>query len=87
VDLAANAASLGARVYRADTIARFREAMQSARADTVTAVIVVPVDRDARVAGYESWWDVPIAEVSTEPAVARARALYEEARRKGRDFL
>jgi 3D-(3,5/4)-trihydroxycyclohexane-1,2-dione acylhydrolase (decyclizing) len=87
VDLAANAASLGARVYRADTIARFREAIQSARADTVTAVVVVPVDREARVSGYESWWDVPIAEVSTEPAVAKARALYEEARRKERDFL
>ncbi len=87
VDLAANAASLGARVYRADTIADVRKALDAARADSVTSVIVVPVDREARVGGYESWWDVPVAEVSVEPAVKNARTIYEEARRRERDFL
>jgi len=87
IDFAANAASLGARVYPAETIARLRDALAAAQSDSTTAVIVVPVDRDQRVGGYESWWDVPVAEVSTEPAVQRARALYEEARRKERDFL
>ena len=87
VDLAANAASLGARVYRADTLAAFRDALAAAKSETVTTVIVVPVEREARVAGYESWWDVPVAEVSTEPAVSKARALYDEARRRERDFL
>ena len=87
VDLAANAASLGARVWRADTLASFREALTAAHADTRTSVIVVPVDREARVSGYESWWEVPVAEVSTSPEVQRARAAYETARRKGRDFL
>ncbi len=87
VDLAVNAASLGARVWRAETLASFREALAAANADTRTSVIVVPVDREARVSGYESWWDVPVAEVSTFPEVQRARAAYETARRKGRDFL
>jgi 3D-(3,5/4)-trihydroxycyclohexane-1,2-dione acylhydrolase (decyclizing) len=87
VDLAANAASLGARVYRAESIATLGEALRSARDDHTTTVIVVPVDRDARVGGYESWWDVPIAEVSTTSDVTRARAMYEDARRKERDFL
>jgi 3D-(3,5/4)-trihydroxycyclohexane-1,2-dione acylhydrolase (decyclizing) len=87
VDLAANASSLGARVYRADSISAFREALAAAQSETVTTVIVVPVDRDARVGGYDSWWDVPVAEVSTEPAVTKARAAYEEARRRERDFL
>jgi 3D-(3,5/4)-trihydroxycyclohexane-1,2-dione acylhydrolase (decyclizing) len=87
VDLAANAASLGARVYRADTIASLRRALAEARADSVVSVVVVPVDREARVGAFESWWDVPVAEVSSEPGVRRARAEYEAARRKERDFL
>jgi 3D-(3,5/4)-trihydroxycyclohexane-1,2-dione acylhydrolase (decyclizing) len=87
VDLAANAASLGARVYRADSIAALREALASADRDEATAVVAVPVDRDARVAGYVSWWDVPVAEVATEPAVITARAEYERTRRRERDFL
>ena len=87
VDLAANAASLGAHVYRADSIAAFRDALGTAQADTVTSVIVVPVDRESRVGGYESWWDVAVAEVSTDAAVRKARAAYEEARRRERDFL
>jgi 3D-(3,5/4)-trihydroxycyclohexane-1,2-dione acylhydrolase (decyclizing) len=87
VDLAANAASLGARVCRADTLAAFREALAGAGADARTSVIVVPVDREARVGGYESWWDVPVAEVSTSREVQDARAAYDAARRKERDFL
>ena len=50
-------------------------------------MIVVPVDRESRVGGYESWWDVPVAEVSTGREVQDARAAYEKARRKERDFL
>jgi len=87
VDLAANAASLGARVCRADTLAMFREALAASTADARTSVIVVPVDREARVGGYSSWWDVPVAEVSTNVAVGEARAAYDDARRRERDFL
>jgi 3D-(3,5/4)-trihydroxycyclohexane-1,2-dione acylhydrolase (decyclizing) len=87
IDLAANAASLGARVWRTYPLGSFREALAAATADARTAVIVVPVDREARVSGYDSWWDVPVAEVSTSREVQRARAAYETARRKERDFL
>jgi 3D-(3,5/4)-trihydroxycyclohexane-1,2-dione acylhydrolase (decyclizing) len=40
-----------------------------------------------RVPGYESWWDVPVAEVSELEAVRRARAEYEKAVQKERHFL
>ena len=87
VDLAANAASLGARVWRADTLDALREALADARRRTGTSVIVVPVDREARVGGYESWWDVPVAEVSTAPRGAGgARGVGGRAARE-RDFL
>ncbi len=87
IDLGANAASLGAKVWRADTIAVFRESLTAAAGHNGVAVIVVPVDRESRVGGYESWWNVPVAEVSTTPAVRDARAAYDAARRQERDFL
>ena len=39
------------------------------------------------VPGYESWWDVPVAEVSEREAVKAARRRYEEARKKERYFF
>ena len=87
VDLAANAESLGATVWRAHTVAAFREALTAAAGHAGVGVIVVPVDRESRVDGYESWWDVPVAEVSTSADVRGARAAYESARTKERDFL
>jgi 3D-(3,5/4)-trihydroxycyclohexane-1,2-dione acylhydrolase (decyclizing) len=87
VDLAANAASLGARVWRADSLPAFRAALDDARSEPRPAVIVVPVDREARVGGYDSWWDVPVAEVSTRREVQAAREAYDLARQRERDFL
>jgi 3D-(3,5/4)-trihydroxycyclohexane-1,2-dione acylhydrolase (decyclizing) len=87
VDFAANAASLGARVIPASTLAEIRSALESARTSEGTTAIVIPVDREQRVGGYESWWDVPIAEVSTIDAVQQARAEYEQARTAVRHYL
>jgi 3D-(3,5/4)-trihydroxycyclohexane-1,2-dione acylhydrolase (decyclizing) len=47
-------------------------------------VVVVPVDRNARVGGYECWWDVPVAETSTLESVRRARQQYDRARTRQR---
>ena len=84
VDLAANAASLGAIVHRASDRASLEAALQSARAADRTTVIYVRVDPLKGVPGYESWWDVPVAEVSEQPAVQAARAAWEQRRRQGR---
>jgi 3D-(3,5/4)-trihydroxycyclohexane-1,2-dione acylhydrolase (decyclizing) len=87
VDLAANAASLGAHVIRANTIAEVKQALVDAREIERTTVIAVEVDREQRVPGYESWWDVPVAEVSEVDTAQQARAEYEVARKKERYFL
>jgi hypothetical protein len=50
-------------------------------------VIVVETAIGARVPGYESWWDVPVAEVSEIDAVKAARTEYEKARIKERYFF
>jgi len=87
LDLAANAESLGAIAIRARTIDELRAALERARGERTTTVIVVEVDRYEGVPGYESWWDVPVAEVSELPAVQAARAEYTSAREHERRFL
>jgi 3D-(3,5/4)-trihydroxycyclohexane-1,2-dione acylhydrolase (decyclizing) len=87
VDFAANAASLGACTMRAKTHDEFRNALSAARKQERTSVIVVETSYEERVPGYESWWDVPIAEVSERESVGAAREKYEKARQKERHFL
>jgi len=86
VDFVANAQSLGAHAVRARTREELRKALMEARQREVTSVIVIETAYDQRVPGYESWWDVPIAEVSEIEAVRAARAKYVKAREKQRVF-
>ncbi len=87
VDLAANARSLGAHVVEAKTLTDLRLALEEAKKQTRTTVIYVETDRDQRVGGYESWWDVPVAEVSEMESVQAAHASYLEARQRERHYL
>ena len=87
VDFAANARSLGAEAISACTIEEFRQALQEARKATKTAVVVVETEREVRVPGYDSWWDVAVAEISSIDSVKQARADYEEALKRERYFL
>jgi 3D-(3,5/4)-trihydroxycyclohexane-1,2-dione acylhydrolase (decyclizing) len=80
VDLAANAESLGAKVIRCRTIDELRSGLEAAKGEDSTVVLAIEVDRYEEVPGYESWWDVPVAEVSEVEAVKTARAAYERAR-------
>jgi 3D-(3,5/4)-trihydroxycyclohexane-1,2-dione acylhydrolase (decyclizing) len=87
VDLAANAESLGAHVIRCRTIADLTEGLKQARdADRLT-VVHIETDPLAPVPGSESWWDVPVAEVSTLDSTRAARIAYEHAKRAQRDHL
>jgi 3D-(3,5/4)-trihydroxycyclohexane-1,2-dione acylhydrolase (decyclizing) len=87
VDLAANAASLGAHVVRAESIAELRDALEAAKDDAGVTVIAVATDRARGVPSYESWWDVPVAEVSETATVRAAREEYEHAKLSERRFL
>jgi 3D-(3,5/4)-trihydroxycyclohexane-1,2-dione acylhydrolase (decyclizing) len=87
IDFAANAQSLGVKVQTADTLADLRAALKTAQGASETTVIVTHTDPSVKVAGYESWWDVPPAEVTTNDAVKASRAAYEEARKKERWYL
>ncbi len=87
VDLGANAESLGARVIRAVNIAELRSALAQARGADGPLVVHIEADRYAGVPSYDSWWDVPVAEISDEADVRTAREAYEAARHAQRIHL
>jgi 3D-(3,5/4)-trihydroxycyclohexane-1,2-dione acylhydrolase (decyclizing) len=74
-------------VLRARSFEELRDALLAARSMDETVVVHVPVDRYESVPTYESWWDVPVAEVSETDSVRKARSAYEEAVRKERWYV
>jgi 3D-(3,5/4)-trihydroxycyclohexane-1,2-dione acylhydrolase (decyclizing) len=87
VDFEANAASLGAWTTRASSAKELEAVLAKARQQPRTSVVVIETAYAQSVPGYESWWDVPIAEVSERESVKAARREYEEARKKERYFF
>jgi 3D-(3,5/4)-trihydroxycyclohexane-1,2-dione acylhydrolase (decyclizing) len=80
LDLAANAASLGAEVLSPRSAEELRSALAQARENDRVTVIYVEIDPAARFGGSGAWWDVPVSEVSTVASTTEARAAYERER-------
>ncbi|MGN6377389.1 MAG: 3D-(3,5/4)-trihydroxycyclohexane-1,2-dione acylhydrolase (decyclizing) [Gaiellales bacterium] len=87
LDLVENARSLGAIAVRAETRQELTGALEDARSADRSTVIVVTCDPAHGVGSYESWWEVPVAEVSEMPDVREARTAYEAARDRQRAML
>jgi 3D-(3,5/4)-trihydroxycyclohexane-1,2-dione acylhydrolase (decyclizing) len=87
VDLANNAESLGARVIRTKDISKLKDALTEAKDADRTVVIYVSVDRYEGVPNYESFWDVPVAEVSEMESVVAARKEYAANKQAERRYL
>lgn len=86
IDFAMNGESYGAIAYTATNADELRSALQSARANDRTSLIHVFVDKRETVPGFESWWDVPVAEVSDQQGVQDALARYDQKRAGQRYF-
>ena len=79
VDFAAIAQAMGAHAILATTHREFEAALEEIKNVPRTSVIVIETDKEERVPGYESWWDVAVSEVSEMPTVRKAREAYEKA--------
>ncbi|PBO31812.1 thiamine pyrophosphate-dependent enzyme, partial [Streptomyces albidoflavus] len=80
LDLAANAASLGVRMLRAETVAELREALAEVRAATVPTGVYVRTETPDTVSSPtppQAWWDVPVARTAHREEAARARQEYD----------
>ena len=87
VDLAMTARGLGADVIECETHADFVQALSKVKEFRHTSVIYIKNDRYVGVPGYESWWDVPPAEVSESESVRQAREQWGEKRHTERHYL
>jgi len=87
VDLAMNAQGLGAHVIRCQSYTDFTAAIAEAKETDRTTVIYIENDRYVGVPGYDSWWDVPVAEVSDSESVQACRKEWEVMRAKERNFF
>jgi 3D-(3,5/4)-trihydroxycyclohexane-1,2-dione acylhydrolase (decyclizing) len=87
VDLAANAESLGASVLRCRSVADLTQALKQARDADKLTVVHIETDPLSPVPSSESWWDVPVAEVSTLDSTQTARTHYDAAKRGQRLYL
>jgi 3D-(3,5/4)-trihydroxycyclohexane-1,2-dione acylhydrolase (decyclizing) len=87
VDLAANAASLGADVLRARTIPELRDCLKRARAASVTTVVHIETDPLAPAPSSDAWWDVPVAQTAALDSTRQAHAAYQAAKHGQRPYL
>jgi len=88
IDLMANAASLGAETIEVSDIAQLlKEALKQSKRNQTTTVIKIEADPEVRVGRYDTWWDVPVAEVLSIESVATARAEYEDSRESQSRYL
>lgn len=79
IDFAAHARSLGADASLVPDIAALEQAVARARGSNHTIVIVIETDPEASTAAGGAWWNVPVAEVSTDRRVQAAYAAWRRA--------
>jgi 3D-(3,5/4)-trihydroxycyclohexane-1,2-dione acylhydrolase (decyclizing) len=84
VDYVANARSYGCAAFEADTPEEVERALEDARRQPLTCVIVCRTEPRRLSLDSECWWDVGVAEVSTRPETVAAAARSAEGRAKMR---
>lgn len=82
IDYAANAASLGARAWQVDTPEALKEALEEARREKRSCVIVVETEKHRYAPGGDVWWDVAPAEVTGHAVTGKIRKEFETDRKK-----
>lgn len=79
VDFVAHARSLGAIAEKAASIAELEAALDRAKSNDRTTVIVIDTDPLISTEAGGHWWDVAVPEVSLREQVTTARKNYEQA--------
>jgi len=87
VDLAENAASLGARVLRVTDLTELQKALGEAQSAEGTVVVHVETDPLVPAPDSPAWWDVPVAEVSALDSTRTARTTYDDNKARQRAHL
>ncbi|HZX05538.1 3D-(3,5/4)-trihydroxycyclohexane-1,2-dione acylhydrolase (decyclizing) [Kribbella sp.] len=87
VDLAANVRSFGVDVIDVRSRTELEEAIRTAKAATGPIAIHVTTDPLIGAPDSDSWWDVPVSQVSELQTTQAAAASYEESKKAQRPYL
>jgi len=72
IDYAKVAEGYGAKVYRANTVEELKAALEDAKKQDISTLIEMKVLPKTMTDGYESWWNVGVAESSNMESVQKA---------------
>ena len=86
IDYAANAAAYGLTAYTVRTVQELREALEKGRNAKGPVLYDIKVLPGTMTPGFDSWWRVGVAEVSTQPEVQAAYAAMQEQIKHTRDI-
>lgn len=72
IDYAKVAEGYGAKAYKANTVEELKAALEDSKQQNVSTLIEMKVLPKTMTDGYESWWNVGVAEVSERETVRKA---------------
>lgn len=75
IDFCKYAEGLGARSFYVDSYEQLGIAIEAARNETNSAVIVLPILPKTMSNGYQTWWRVAVAEISNSEEVTKAHQV------------
>lgn len=86
IDYAKVAEGYGAKTYRANTVDELRAALEDAKNQTASTLIEMKVLPKTMTDGYDSWWNVGVAEVSERKSIQRAYEARQEKLKKAKQY-
>ena len=84
IDFAKCAAGYGCKTYTATNVEELRAALEDAKQQTVPTLIDIKVVHGSMSHGYDAWWRVGVAEVSTSETVQKAYDVMQANIKKAR---
>jgi 3D-(3,5/4)-trihydroxycyclohexane-1,2-dione acylhydrolase (decyclizing) len=86
IDFAKNAEAYGCKTYTVKTEEELRAAVEDAKKQTVSTLIDVKVLPKTMTHGYESWWNVGIAETAQKESILKASEEVMKERDRARRY-
>ena len=81
-----NARAYGVKAYTCRTVEELRAALKEGRKQAGPVLYDIKVLPGSMTPGYDSWWRVGVAEVSTQPAVRQAYEAMRQNIARARKF-
>lgn len=78
IDYAKVAEGYGAKTYRVNTVEELKAALEDAKKQEVSTLIDIKVLPKTMTDGYDSWWNVGVAEVSDKESIQKAFELRKQ---------